>query len=445
MNRCLVSIVILPIACLAQETSEDRGPLRLSLKRAVEVALSPEGNTRIQLAAESVRQAQLRSAQARAALLPNFEGSLGQQNLTRNLAAFGIRFDLPVPGFEFPTVVGPFNVFDVRATATQNIFDFSSIRRLQASRTGIHAAKAERENTDEQVTAQVARAYLAALRAEADLEATKANVALAEAVLKQAEHQKAAGAATGIEVTRARVQLSNEKQRQLVADNDRRRAHLQLLRVMGLRLDTHVELTDRLAYHPVDAVTLEQAKAEALKSRADLKAQQEREATARISSSAATMERLPSLVGFADYGSIGSSINHALPTRTYGLSLRVPVFDGGRRDARRAESQSLLRQERVRTNDLREQIELEIRLALDSLRSAEEQVKVAEEGLALAENELTQARRRYQNGLTTGLEVTDAQTRLARARDNQIAALFHYNLARIDLAQSTGTTRRLTE
>ena len=61
----------------------------------------------------------------------------------------------------------------------------------------------------------------------------------------------------------------------------------------------------------------------------------------------------------ADYGTIGSSMDNALPTRTYGVQVRVPVFDGGRRDARRAESESQYRQERTRTRDLREQVELE--------------------------------------------------------------------------------------
>jgi outer membrane protein len=436
MSRILLIFVLIPLGCLAQS-------LRLSLKRAVDLALSPEGNTRVQLAGESVRQAESRSAQARAALLPGIEASVSQQNLTRNLAAFGIRFDLPVPGFQFPRVVGPINVFDVRATATQSLFDFSSIRRFQASRVGTNAAKAESDNTGDQVAAQVARAYLVALKTEAGLEAVRANITLAEALLRQARNQKAAGAGTGIEVTRAQVQLSNERQRFLVAENERRRAHLQLLRAIGLRLDTQLELTDKLAYIPLKIS--EKATAEALEHRADFKAQRQREENARLSSSATTMERLPSLLAFADYGSIGSSVNNALPTRTYGLSLRVPVFDGGRRDARRAESASQLRQERIRTNDQREQIELEVRLALDTLRSAEDQVKVAQEGLGLAENELAQARRRYEAGVTTGLEVTDAQTRLERARDNQIAALFNHNQARIDLAQATGTIRRMIQ
>jgi outer membrane protein TolC len=95
----------------------------------------------------------------------------------------------------------------------------------------------------------------------------------------------------------------------------------------------------------------------------------------------------------------------------------------------------------VRTKELREQIELDVRLALDALHSAEEQVKVAKDGLQLSESELAQARRRYEAGVSFSLEVTDAQTRLERARDNQTEALYNYNLARIDLEQAMGHVR----
>jgi outer membrane protein TolC len=441
-----IVICVLGLALRAQDVTVQRAPLRLSMKRAVELATSPEGNANIQLAGESVKQAQSRGGQARAALLPGLDAAVTQENQTRNLAALGISgISLPFPGFQFPTFVGPFNVFDARLSGSQSIFDFSSIRRLQASRVGVKAARSNESSTVDQVSAQVAKGYLAALRSQADLETAQSNVDLAQALLKQAENQKAAGTGTGIEVTRARVQLSNERQRLLVATDARRRARLELLRAMGLRLDTEVELTDKLAYIPVDAITLEQARAEALKSRSDLAAQQEREGNARLSASATRMERVPTVAAFGDYGPSGSGINNSLPTRTYGISVRVPLFDGGRRDARRAEANSQYRQEHIRSADLKEQIELDVRLALDTLRSAEEQVKVAQEGLGLAENELAQARRRYDAGVANGVEVTDAQTRLERARDNQVDALFNYNQARIDLGQAMGTIRRMLQ
>jgi len=429
-----------------RQTTQNDGlshALPISLKRAVEIAISPEGSASVQLSQEAEKQAESRSAQARAALLPNVDSQFVAQNRTMNLATLGIGFGqlIPIPGIQIPTFVGPFTTIDARLSGSQTVFDFSSIRRYQASRSGIAAARSDVDRTQEQVAAQVARAYLLAERADADVEAAEANVQLSQAVLTQAEHQKEAGVGTGLEITRAKVQLANDQQRLLEAQNNRRAARLRLLRAMGMRLDTELQLTDKLQYTPVDAMTVEEAQGQAVKTRPDLKAQQERESNARLSASATKLERLPSVSAFGDYGAIGTGLDNAVPTRTYGVSLRVPIFDGGRRDARRAESASQLRSERVRTNDLKEQVELDVRLALDALRSADDQVKVAQEGLELAGAELAQARRRYDAGVGTSLEVTDAQTRLERARDNQIQALYRHGVARIDLAESMGRVR----
>ncbi len=444
MKAWWILLLLMPSCAAAGEQPQGGGVLSLSLKRAVQLAISPEGNAQIRLSGEALKQAQARASQARAALLPDLSSSLTYRNQTLNLRANGLQFNIPtLPGFEFsfPALVGPFSVMDARLTGSQSVFDFSSIRRLQASRVGISAAEADAASAEEQVAAQVARAYLSAIRADADVETAQANVTLSQAVLTQAENQKRAGTATGIEITRARVQLANDQQRLLVAENTRRSAHLQLLRVMDLRLDIELDLTDKLGYVPVDSITLERARELALAQRPDLKAQQQRESSARLSASATKMERLPSLSVFGDYGSIGSGPENALPTRTVGATLRVPIFDGGRRDARRAESASQYRAEKVRTKDLKEQIELDVRLALDALRSADEEVKVSREGLQLSENELAQAQRRYEAGVAYHLEVTDAQTRLERARDNQTQALYNYSLARIDLEQAMGRVR----
>jgi len=426
----------------AEAASAAAGPIPLSMKRAVEVALAPQGNAAVKLADEALRQARERSIQARAALLPGVSGAFAYQSRTADLAAQGLNtLAIPIPGFHFPTFVGPFSVMDARLSGSESVLDLSAIRRYQASKSGVAATKDDAETTGEQVAGMVARAYLAAVKADADVESAAANVTLSEAVLQQAGNQKAAGTGTGIEITRAKVQLANDRQHQLEAANARRAAYLRLLRAMNMRLDLEVQLTDKLAYMPADAVTTGQAAADALKSRPDFQAQQERERTARYSASATKLERLPTVAAFGDYGSSGSGLDNAMPTRTYGISVRVPIFDGGRIDSRREESFSQYRAEQVRTSDLRAQIELDVRLALDAMKSAGDQVRVAREGLDLAENELAQARRRYEAGVTNSIEVTDAQTRLERARDNQTAALYQYNVARIDLAQAMGKVR----
>jgi outer membrane protein len=418
--------------------------LQLSLKQAVDLALAPDGNTRVKLAAEAIRQAEARSAEARAALLPDVEGTFSEQSETSNLKAYGFNFlHIPIPGLSIPTFVGPFDVFDARVSATEAVFDFSSIRGYQAAKVAAEAVKADNQGTRDQVTDQVARAYLTGLRAQATLDTATANVELSKALLKLSQSLKTAGTGTGIEVTRADVQLANDRQQLIVAENGVERSHLELLKVIGLKLDRPVELTGAMAYVAVENLDPAQALATARQNRAELKAQEQREQSAKLSYSGVKFERLPSLAAFGNYGSSGPAINDSVPTRTYGASLRVPIFDGGRRDARRAESASEYRQQQIRTQDLHDQIELDVRLALQSLRSADAEVKAAEDGLKLSENELAQAQRRYRAGVSNSVEVTDAQTRLQRARDNRINALYNYNVARIDLGTATGTIRSM--
>ncbi len=431
----------LPVLLITASLGFGQSTLRLSLKRAVEIAVTPEGSPRVALAEESIKQAEAKQAESRAALLPDFESSINDHRQTVNLQAFGLQFDIPFTGFAFPSIVGPFNIFDARATASQSVFDFSLLRRYQASRVSAAAVKSDFDATRNQVTDQVAHAYVVALRTSAAVETEQADVDLSEALLKLAQQQKEAGTGTGIEVTRAQVQLANDRQRLLAAENDRHRAVLNLLKAMGLKLDVNVELTDKLSFHAADVGTLEDALAAARKMRAELKAQKERTESARLSYGAVKAERLPSVGASADYGTIGTSVPNSQATYTYGVSVKVPLYDGGRRDARRSESLSQYRQERIRTHDLEDQVDLEVRLAYDTIQSAAAQVQAAQEGLQLADNEVAQARRRYQAGVSNSIEVTDAQTRLVRARDNHIAALYIYNVARIDLATATGTIR----
>ena len=436
MRNTITIALAFGLPAIAQQLETRPRALELTLKRAVEIALSPEGSTRLQLAQETLKQTDARKNEARASLLPDFESSVSESNETRNLLALGIQFP-EIPGFHIPTVVGPFNVLDVRASVNQNVFDFASIRRFQSAKASLIAAQSDLMNTRDQVMEQVARAYLAALRAQTTVETERANVDLSQALVRLAESQKSAGTGTGIEIARAKVQLANDQQNLLVAQTTQTRANLQLLKVIGVRLDNPVELTDRMAYTLVDLAGAEKALQTALDSRPDLKAQKQREQSASLAYSSVKLERMPSVVGFADYGTIGNN-ESLIPTHTYGVSLRIPIYDGGRRDARRAESASQLRQERIRTADLHDQIELEVRTALDSLKSAEAQVKTANEGLKLGEEELAHARRRYEAGITNSIEVTDAQTRLARARENVNSALYNHNLAKIDLASAMG-------
>src|SRR5262245_12513669 len=126
-----IFILITGLAIAAEpEQLQERSVLRLSLKRAVEIGLAPEGNAAIQLAGEEIRQAEARSMQDRAALLPDLTGSASTQSVTRNLRSMGL--DENISAFGIPRSVGPFNVFDARVSMTQNLLDLSSIQRYKA-------------------------------------------------------------------------------------------------------------------------------------------------------------------------------------------------------------------------------------------------------------------------------------------------------------------------
>src|SRR5262249_38549775 len=162
------------------------------------------------------------------------------------------------------------------------------------------------------------------------------------------------------------------------------KARLQVLRALGVTFDIPVQLTDALSFKPAAALTLHEALAAAHESLPELRAQQKNEESAALNHRATVLERAPSVVGFADYGSIGESATDNSPTRTFGVSVRIPIFDGGRREARRTESMSVLKQERIRSADLEKEVELKIRVAMDALESAAEQVHAAEEALSLS-------------------------------------------------------------
>ncbi len=426
-------VIALALACHGQEGR----PMPLSLSKAVEIAMAPNGSARIQIAAELTAQAEARRKQTLSALLPNVSGNYTFRSFTNNVAALGIQFPT-VPGFTFKNLLGPVEVNDIRANATQSIFDLAAIKRYQASKVQVQAVKSDAEATRNQVKGNVAKAYLGAARAESSVETAKANVALAERLLRLAQSQKDAGTGTGIEITRAQVSLANEKQKLLTAREDHTTALLQLLRAMNLDLDVVPELTDKLRYAPADVPEARQVVAAARELRPELKAQARREQAARLNYESAKWERLPSVNAFGDYGTIGAVDGALLPTRTVGASVRIPLWDGGRTDAKRAESASQLRAEGIRTRDTAQQVELEIRTSLEALKTAENMVMVAREALTQSEKELAQAERRVSAGVANGLEVTEAQARVARGRENEVAAVFRQQAARIDLGVAVG-------
>lgn len=275
------------------------------------------------------------------------------------------------------------------------------------------------------------------------MKARQADIELSQQLLKLARDRRAAGIATGLDVTREEVQLENNKQRLLVSQNEQESARLNLIRALGIAFEVRLTLTDELKFTPVEPQRAADALAAAREQRLELRAQENRQRLAALSLSSVAGERVPALSLNGDYGWIGVKPEDALATRSIGLLFSVPIFDGGQREGRISETRSRVRQESIRMKDVSDQVTLEVRNALLTLESSTQQVAVSEKGMELALKELTFARDRFAAGLTTNIEVTNAQTSVARARDNQIEALFRFNASRINLARAKGEIEKL--
>ncbi len=433
--------VLVPEPSRAAEQGLPPPELRLSLHDAIQAAI--DNNVNVRLLRERIAAAQSAANTSLGALLPNVSGHASWRNQTINLAAFGLPQDrLGALGLS-GSVTQPFDVYDARASLVQNIFSLSLIQRWRAAKSGVEVANLEAEVTKRDVLATVGLLYMEATRGAAAVKARQADMELSLQLLKLAQDRRKAGVATGLDVTLEEVQLENTRQRLLVADNDHESAKLNLIRALGIDFDVRLTLTDELAFVKVASQTPSDALLAARENRTELKAQITRQKLASLSLSSVASDRIPSVSLNGDYGWIGLKPDEALATRSIGLMLSVPIFDGGQREGRISETRSRVRQESIRMEDLSDQITLEVRHALLTLDSSTQQVSAAEKGIELALKELTFARDRFAAGLATNIEVTNAQTSVARARDNLIEALFRFNASRINLARAKGELEQI--
>ena len=134
-----------------------------AVHRALEFNLGGVGLT------TAVQQAHGQARVARSALMPNLNGALREAVQQTDLRAEGLRISLPVKGFAFPTIVGPFNYFDLRATLTQSVADMTAIDNYRAARETVHADEQSVQDARDLIVLATGGAYLQAVAARAAL------------------------------------------------------------------------------------------------------------------------------------------------------------------------------------------------------------------------------------------------------------------------------------
>jgi outer membrane protein TolC len=146
----------------------------------------------------------------------------------------------------------------------------------------------------------------------------------------------------------------------------------------------------------------------------------------------------PSLSFDADYGTGGAHPSNS--TRVYDVrgTLSIPIFTGNRVHGDIQDADARLERAREHLDNLRAQIEADVRTALLNLQSSAEQVNVARSNVDLADQTLTQSRDRFSAGVTDTVEVVQSQEAVASAHEQYISSLYSYNFAKISLIRALG-------
>ena len=414
----------------------DGSPLKLTLDRAVGLALkqNPTAQIAVLQAAQSVQDKNI----ARAALLPQAALQVYDAVRRSNIEAqLGINF----PGF--PQHIGPINIFNAGPSFGMPVFDLNLWNRYRSAKAGANVSKDNSLSTREQVILLVVSQYIGTLRAMATVEAAQSRVELAQALYDQAADLQTEGVGTGIDTLRANVELQNEKQALLVAQTDRDASLFGLSKLLNLEPRQEIELADSLSFFDTPQPEVDPSIDEALAARPEWKALQEQTKAAEYDKKASQDLRLPTLRVDGDWAYQGTRLNNGIPVYNYQATVDVPLFTGGRTHAEIVKSDLQLKVLGEQKADLRNQIALDVKTALLNLKSARNQVEVANLGVQLSKEEVDQARDRFKAGVANNIEVIQAQDALARANDNQIAALYRFNQARADFARSIGQMEKV--
>jgi outer membrane protein TolC len=427
----LFLILLLPLLLFRPAQAQDASPLRLSLHDAVATALKE--NPQVQIGALNFAESQQDKSIARSVLLPQAGIEVFDRAIRDNLyAEFGSRF----PGI--PEHAGPFQFFQGGPSVTMPLLDLTLWRRLQAAHQGMNASQAQETTVREQIVLLVVSQYLAGMRAEAAVKAAQSRVDLAQALYDQANDLQKHGVGTGIDTLRANVELQNEKQGLLQAQTQQKVALYGLSRLLNLDPDREVELADAPSFYETPQIDASRSLELAYETRPEMKSLVAEAHMAELARRAASESRLPTVNFLGTWGEQGLSAPTAIPAYIFQVTVDMPLFTGGRIHAEIAKASLELKKVDQERNDLRSQIALEVKSSQAQLDAARHEVDVANLGVKLAQEEVSQARDRFQAGVANNIEVVSAQDALARANDNQIAALYGYNQARADLSHAIG-------
>jgi len=408
------------------------GVMPISLQEAIDRGLKQ--NLGLLLSNADIRAARGQRWEQLSALLPHVTAAPYVDLSQINLRELGISF---IPGVNLPPSVR-FSYFDARVSVDQSLFDWKSINTSRAASQSLKYAEYTYKDARDLVVLAVGYTYFQAIADEARIQTAEAQVKTAQALYDQASDQVTAGTSPAIDGLRAKVELQTRQQQLIQARNAFAIQKLTVARVIGLAPGQEFEFTDKSPYQPFEGMTVDEGLKRAYASRSDYKAALSETRAAEFSRKAAVAGYFPSVSFNADYGAAGTHPSTAGQVYDVRGTLSIPIFQGGSVHGNVLQANARLEQSRERLENLRAQIDSDVRTALLNLQSSAEQVAVARSNINLAEETLAQSRDRFSAGVTDTVEVVQSQEAVAGAHEQYISSLYSYNFAKISLARALG-------
>lgn len=253
------------------------------------------------------------------------------------------------------------------------------------------------------------------------------------------QKQFSAGAASEYDVLRTSVAMKNIEPELLQADISIRQAALQLCILMGMPGDFNFTVAGKLSDYEAtmysDALGIDRD----YSANSSLRMNELQNNTLRQSLRVAKMAWYPTLSLTANYNWNSSSNGSPFknfrwdPYSVVGITLNVPLFQGGSRVNKIRQAEIEIEQNRLTRQDLERTISMQVDLAIDNIRLNVEQIASNSESVAEAERAHSIMEQSFEIGAASYLDLRDSELTLTRSRLTYYQSIYNYLIARSEL------------
>jgi outer membrane protein TolC len=326
------------------------------------------------------------------------------------------------------------------------LFSWNIYAGIRSALKGKSLAEQAYKSVTLKTIADVKKAFYGALLARENYKITKMRVDLAQDNLKNVEKMYRQGIASEYDYISAQVQYQNLLPLLIQAENNLELAKNALKLVLGIDVKEDIEIEGEMKVDSLIGVDYATSLKDLYEKNPDLKQAELQVELSREIVSLEVSGHLPSLflTGNLQYQAQANDFNFNqyrwIRTTFIGLQIQIPIFNGFGTRARVDQAQASLQQAIERLNFTKQALENELKNTIYRIEQSGRRIESQKRAVELAELGYKIARKRFESGVGTQLEVSNAEVNLAQARLNYLQAIYDYLIAMSDLEKLTGKT-----